>query len=62
MQPHNLFDVQLGQLGHGHPQVHRQKVCALGQPIHYHPDGVMSSESLWKMSHEVHGDAVLFPH
>jgi len=62
MQAHNLLNIQLGQHGHGHPQVHRQKVGTLGQPIHHHPDGVMSSKSLWQMGYKIHGDAVSFPH
>jgi len=62
MQPHNLLDVQLSQLCHRHPQVHRQEMCALGQSVHYDPDGVMPSKSLWQMGHKVHRDAIPFPY
>jgi len=62
VHPHNLLNVQLGQLGHGHPQVHRQEMNTFGQSIHYNPDGVVPSKSLWQMGHKVHRDAVPFPH
>jgi len=45
MQPHNFLNVQLGQLGHGHPQVHRQEMGTLGQSVHYDPYGIMPSKS-----------------
>jgi len=62
MQPHNLLNIQLGQLDHGHPQVHCQEMSTFGQSIHYNPDDVMPSKSLWQMGHKVHGDAIPFPH
>jgi len=62
MQSHNILDVQLGQLCHGHPQVHCQEMGTLGQSVHYNPDGVMPSKSSWQMGHKVHRDAVPFLH
>ena len=62
MQSYNFLNVHLGQLCHGHPQVHRQEMGILGQSIHYHLYGVMPSKSSWQMGHKVHRDAVPFPH
>jgi len=62
MKPHDFFNVQLGQLGHGHPQVHRQEVSTLSQSVHYDLDGIMPSKSPWQMGHKIHRDAIPFPH
>jgi len=60
MQPHNFLNVQLGQLGHRHPQIHRQEMSTIGQSVHYNPDRIMSSKILWQMGHKIHKDAIPF--
>jgi len=62
VQPHNLLNVQLGQLDHGHPQVHRQEISILGQSIDYNPDGVMPPKSSWQMGYKIYRDVISFPH
>jgi len=62
MQSHNSFDIQLCQLDHWHPEVHRQEMSTLGQSIHNNPDDVVPSKSSWQMGHNVHRDVIPFPH
>jgi len=62
MQLNNLLNVQLSQLGHGHPQVHRQEMSTLSQSVYYNPNHIMALEGSWQMGHKVHGYAIPFPH
>jgi len=62
MQPHNFLNVQLGQLGYIHSQIHCQEVSTLGQSVHNNPDGIMTPKGSWQVGHKVHRDAILFPH
>jgi len=62
MQPHYFFNVQLGQLGHIHPQIHCQEMSILGQSVHYNPDRIMTSKGSWQMGHKFHNYPIPFPH
>jgi len=61
MQSYYLLTVQLGQLGHRHPQIHCQEINTLGQSVHYNPDCIMTPKGLWQMGHKVHNYAISFP-
>jgi len=62
MQPHNLLDVQLSQLGHGNPHIHYYEVNTLGKSIYHNLDCVMTSQSSRQMGDKVHSYAITFPY
>jgi len=62
MKSHNLLEVEIGYEGSIMDGVTRQKVSHLGESIHHHHDGILTSLCPWEARNEIHTNIFLWGH